>query len=57
MGGMMKYKVGDKVLIKATITNIEINQSGVVYGVMADKAKGRFLEKQMILDETQDETN
>lgn len=53
----MKYKVGDKVLIKATITNIEINQSGVVYGVMADKAKGRFLEKQMILDETQDETN
>lgn len=53
----MKYKIGDKVLIKATIMNIEINQSGIVYGVMSDKTKGRFLEKQIVLDENQNETN
>lgn len=49
----MKYKIGDRVLIKAKVEAIEITKEGIVYCVNAnDRKKGRFSEDMILADES-----
>lgn len=52
----MKFKIGDNVLVKATVESVEITSQGIYYNLRAvDKKTARFYEDYIILDESSPE--